>query len=43
MIKWIVAIKYKADQSKEASRQYWIEQHGPLALELAGLKETFGS
>jgi uncharacterized protein (TIGR02118 family) len=38
MIKWIVAIKYKVDRSKEACRRYWIEQHGPLALELAGLK-----
>ena len=38
MIKWIVAIKYRADQSKETSRRYWIEQHAPLALELAGLK-----
>ena len=38
MIKFIVAIKYRADRSKEACRQYWIEQHGPLALELAGLK-----
>lgn len=38
MIKWIVAIEYGVDQSKEASRQYWIEQHGPLALKLPGLK-----
>jgi uncharacterized protein (TIGR02118 family) len=38
VIKWIVAIKYKADQSKEACRKYWIEEHAPLALELAGLK-----
>ncbi len=38
MIKWIVAIKYKENQSKEECRQYWIEQHGPVALELAGLK-----
>jgi uncharacterized protein (TIGR02118 family) len=38
MIKWIVAIKFKEDRSKEACRQYWIEQHGPLTLELAGLK-----
>ena len=38
VIKWMVAIKYKAGQSKEASRQYWIDRHGPLALELAGLK-----
>jgi uncharacterized protein (TIGR02118 family) len=38
VIKWIVAFKYKADRSKEACRQYWIEQHAPLVLELAGLK-----
>ncbi len=38
MIKWIVTIKYKAGQSEEACRRYWIEQHGPLALELGGLK-----
>jgi uncharacterized protein (TIGR02118 family) len=38
VIKWIVAIQYRADQSKAASRQYWIEQRGPLVLELAGLK-----
>ena len=40
MTKWIVAIKYKVDQSKEACRQYWIEQHAPLALQLAGLKHN---
>ena len=38
MIKWIVAIKYKADRSKQACREYWVERHGPLTLELAGLK-----
>jgi uncharacterized protein (TIGR02118 family) len=38
MIKWIVAFKFRADRSKEACRQHWIEHHGPLALELAGLK-----
>ncbi len=38
MIKLIVAIKYRADRSREACRRYWLEQHGPLALELAGLK-----
>jgi uncharacterized protein (TIGR02118 family) len=38
MVKWIVAIKYRADQSREACRQYWIEQHAPLALGLVGLK-----
>ena len=38
MVKWIVAIKYKANQSREACRQHWIEQHAPLTLELAGLK-----
>jgi uncharacterized protein (TIGR02118 family) len=38
MIKCIVAIKYKVDQSKDACRQYWIEQHAPVALKLAGLK-----
>lgn len=38
MIKWIVALKYRADQPAETSRQYWTEQHGPMALELPGLK-----
>lgn len=38
MVKWMVAIKYRMDQSKQASRRYWIEQHGALALEVAGLK-----
>lgn len=38
MIKWIVAIRYRADRSRDACRQYWIERHGPLALEIAGLK-----
>ena len=38
MIKWIVALKYRADRSKETCRQYWIEQHAPLALNLIGLK-----
>jgi uncharacterized protein (TIGR02118 family) len=38
MIKWIAAIKYKADQSTEARRQYWIEHHAPRALQVAGLK-----
>ena len=38
MIKLIVAIKYQVDRSRQACRRYWIEQHGPLALELAGLK-----
>lgn len=38
MIKLIVAIKYKVDRSQEACRRYWIEQHGPLVLKLAGLK-----
>jgi len=38
MIKWIVAIKYKVDRSREACRQYWLERHGPLTLEIAGLK-----
>jgi uncharacterized protein (TIGR02118 family) len=38
MIKWIVALKYRADQPAEACRRYWIEQHGPMALELPGLK-----
>lgn len=38
MIKWIVAIKYQVGQSNETSRQYWIGQHGLLALKLPGLK-----
>ncbi len=38
MIKWIVALKYRADQPAEECRLYWIEQHGPMALELPGLK-----
>ena len=36
MIKWIVALKYRADQPAEECRRYWIEQHGPMALELPG-------
>jgi len=35
--KWIVAIKYRTDQSKEACRQYWTERHGPLVLRVPGL------
>ena len=38
MIKWIVALKYRADQPAETCGRYWIEQHGPMALELPGLK-----
>jgi len=38
MIKWIVALKYRADQPAETCRQYWTLQHGPMALELPGLK-----
>ena len=38
MIKWIVALKYRADQPAETCQRYWIEQHAPMALELAGLK-----
>ena len=38
MIKWIVALKYRADQPAEACRRYWIEEHGPMALDLPGLK-----
>jgi uncharacterized protein (TIGR02118 family) len=38
MIKWIVALKYRADQPAEACRRYWLEQHGPMALVLPGLK-----
>jgi uncharacterized protein (TIGR02118 family) len=38
MIKLLVASKYRTDRSQEACRRYWIEQHGPLVLELAGLK-----
>jgi uncharacterized protein (TIGR02118 family) len=38
VIKWIQAIKYKAGKSREACHQYWVEQHGPLTLRLAGLK-----
>ena len=38
MIKWIVALKYRADQPAETCRRYWIEQHAPMALELSALK-----
>ena len=38
MIKWIVALKYRADQPAETCRRYWTEQHAPMALELPGLK-----
>jgi uncharacterized protein (TIGR02118 family) len=38
MIKWIVALKYRADRPAEECRRYWTRQHGPMALELPGLK-----
>ena len=38
MIKWIVALKYRADRPAETCRRYWAEQHGPMALGLPGLK-----
>src|SRR5580704_10174339 len=38
MIKWIVALKFRADRLAEDCRRYWAEQHGPMALELPGLK-----
>lgn len=38
MIKWIVALKYRAGQAAEECRRYWIEEHGPMALGLPGLK-----
>lgn len=38
MTKFIVALKYRADRPKAECRQYWIEQHAPKVLELAGLK-----
>src|SRR5579862_7047044 len=38
MIKWIAALKFRADQPAETCRRYWIEQHGTMALELPGLK-----
>ena len=38
MMKWIVALKYRADQPAETSQRYWIEHHGPMALDLPGLK-----
>ena len=38
MIKWIAALKFRADQPAETCRRYWIEQHGPMALELPGLQ-----
>ena len=38
MIKWIVAIRYKSGQSKDACRQYWSERHAPRVLDLVGLK-----
>ena len=40
MIKWIAALKYRADQPAEACRRHWIEQHGPMALGLPGLKRS---
>jgi uncharacterized protein (TIGR02118 family) len=43
MIKWIVAMKFRADRSKDACRRYWIEQHAPLASALAGLKHHIQS
>src|SRR5665213_571858 len=38
MIKWIVALKYRTGQPAEDCRRYWMEQQGPMALELPGLK-----
>ncbi len=38
MIKWIVALKYRADQPAESCHRYWTQQHGPMALGLPGLK-----
>ena len=38
MIKWIVALKYRADQPAETCRRYWIDEHASMALELPGLK-----
>lgn len=38
MIKWIVALEYRADQPAEECRRYWIEEHGPMALGLPGLQ-----
>ncbi len=38
MIKWIVALKYRADQPAETCRRYWAEEHAAMSLELDGLK-----
>ena len=38
MIKWILAIKFKADRSRQACCHDWIERHGPLALAVPGLQ-----
>ena len=38
MIKWIVALKYRADQPAETCRRYWTQQHAPMALKLPGLQ-----
>ena len=36
-VKWIVAISYRGDLSKEACRQYWTQQHAALVPGLPGL------
>ena len=38
MIKWIAAIRYRADRSREACRDYWTGEHARLAPGLPGLK-----
>ena len=38
MIKWIVALRYRADLSKEACQQYWTGQHARMVPGIPGLK-----
>jgi uncharacterized protein (TIGR02118 family) len=38
MIKWIAAIKYRTDLSREACQTYWAEQHARLVPGLQGLQ-----
>ena len=38
MIKWIAAIRYRADLSREACEQYWTQQHASLAPGIPGLR-----
>ncbi len=38
MIKWIAAIRYRADLPRETCQQYWTEQHARLVPGLPGLE-----